>query len=65
MPSIQAGKLQDVALLYYKLLNFYCMWLHYASVGGATRHTVVVLQSVSQSVSVCRTISRRSLKTKR
>ena len=42
---------------------------HYASVGGATRHTVVVVSfchSVSQSVShSVATISRSSLKTNR
>ena len=39
--------------------------INYASVGGATRHTVVVV-SVSQSVSLSvATISRSSLKTNR
>ena len=41
------------------------IWDHYASVGGATGHTVVVLCiCVSVCLSVGR-ISRRSLKTKR
>ena len=40
-------------------------WYYYASVGGATRHTVVRLcMCVSVCLSVGR-ISRRSLKTKR